>query len=127
MLSDRLSTLVEHGVLAKRRYQEHPDRYEYVLTEMGASSRPCSAALMRWGDRWLSPDGPPMLMLHRECGEPVEWGGTCPHCGVDGRAAGRPHRQGSRLAGACDPCHGHVGRGDAAQRCVTKRSRVTVG
>ena len=80
VLSDRLSTLVDHGVLGKRRYQEHPDRYEYVLTEMGQELAPVLAALMRWGDRWLSPDGPPMLMLHRECGQPVEWGGTCPHC-----------------------------------------------
>jgi DNA-binding HxlR family transcriptional regulator len=83
VLSDRLSTLVEHGVLDKRRYQEHPDRYEYVLTDMGRELAPVLAALMRWGDRWLSPDGPPMQMLHRDCSEPLEWGGTCPHCGVD--------------------------------------------
>ena len=74
-LSDRLTTLVEHGVLAKRRYQDHPDRYEYVLTEMGRDLAPVLAALMRWGDRWLSPDGPPMVTLHRECGQPSSGAG----------------------------------------------------
>jgi DNA-binding HxlR family transcriptional regulator len=82
VLSDRLSTLVDHGVLTKRRYQEHPERYEYVLTDMGSELAPVLAALMRWGDRWLSPDGPPMVGLHRECGQPVDWTGTCPHCGA---------------------------------------------
>jgi DNA-binding HxlR family transcriptional regulator len=82
VLSDRLGTLVDHGVLTKRRYHEHPARYEYVLTEMGRDLLPVLAALMRWGDRWLSPDGPPMLIIHRTCGQPVEWGGTCATCGV---------------------------------------------
>jgi len=82
VLSDRLSTLVDAGVLTKRRYQEHPDRYEYVLTDMGRELAPVLGALMRWGDRWLSPDGPPMVMLHKECGEPVEWGATCEQCGI---------------------------------------------
>ena len=34
-LSDRLSELVDAGVLTKRFYQDNPPRYEYVLTEMG--------------------------------------------------------------------------------------------
>jgi hypothetical protein len=88
VLSDRLSTLVENGVLAKRRYQEHPERHEYVLTEMGRDLVPVLATLMQWGDRWLSPDGPPMVALHKDCGQPVQWGEVCPHCGVtvDARA-----------------------------------------
>jgi DNA-binding HxlR family transcriptional regulator len=88
VLSDRLTTLVDSGVLAKRLYQEHPERYEYVLTEMGRDLAPVLATLMQWGDRWLSPDGPPMVALHRDCGQPVQWGEACPHCGVivDARA-----------------------------------------
>jgi DNA-binding HxlR family transcriptional regulator len=82
VLSDRLTTLVDHGVLVRRRYQEHPDRYEYVLTEMGRELVPVLHALMRWGDRWLSPEGAPMLLVHRECGRPVEASEHCEHCGV---------------------------------------------
>jgi DNA-binding HxlR family transcriptional regulator len=81
ILSDRLSSLVANGVLEKRRYQDHPERYEYVLTEMGRDLVPVLHSLMQWGDRWLSPDGPPMVLLHRECGEQLEWGESCPHCG----------------------------------------------
>jgi DNA-binding HxlR family transcriptional regulator len=81
ILSDRLSTLVANGVLEKRRYQDHPERFEYVLTEMGRDLVPVLHALMQWGDHWLSPDGPPMVVLHRECGEQVEWGESCPACG----------------------------------------------
>jgi DNA-binding HxlR family transcriptional regulator len=82
VLSDRLTTLVDHGVLERRRYQEHPERHEYVLTEMGRDLAPVLIELMRWGDRWLSPDGAPMVLLHRACGQPVVWGEACEHCGV---------------------------------------------
>ena len=88
VLSDRLTTLVGSGVLVRRRYQDHPERYEYVLTDMGRDLVPVLMELMRWGDRWLSPDGAPMVLVHRDCGQPVEWGADCPHCGVavDGRS-----------------------------------------
>jgi DNA-binding HxlR family transcriptional regulator len=82
VLSDRLTTLVDNGVLTKRQYLEHPERYEYVLTDMGRDLVPVLLALMRWGDRWLSPEGPPMLLVHRECGQPIGWGEHCAHCGV---------------------------------------------
>jgi len=28
-------------------------------------------ALMQWGDRWLAPAGPPVVLRHQGCGEPV--------------------------------------------------------
>ncbi len=36
-LATRLDTLVEHGVMERRRYQERPERHEYVLTERAAT------------------------------------------------------------------------------------------
>jgi DNA-binding HxlR family transcriptional regulator len=84
ILSDRLSTLVERGVLEKHRYQESPDRYEYRLTEMGVDFYPVLAALMRWGDRWLADDeGPPVLLRHEGCGRETELRFTCSHCGEE--------------------------------------------
>jgi DNA-binding HxlR family transcriptional regulator len=91
VLSDRLSTLVDRGVLARRRYQEHPERHEYVLTDMGRDLVPVLLALMRWGDRWLSPDGPPMLLVHRDCGGTVvggDAGDRCERCGASVDAQG---------------------------------------
>src|SRR4029079_17591670 len=35
LLTDRLNKLVEHGILEKRLYQEHPPRYDYRLTPKG--------------------------------------------------------------------------------------------
>ena len=67
VLADRLATLVEHGVLERCRYQEHPDRFEYILTDMGRDLYPVLLTLMAWGDKYLSPDGPPGLVHHTVC------------------------------------------------------------
>ncbi|HEX2311187.1 MAG TPA: helix-turn-helix domain-containing protein, partial [Vicinamibacterales bacterium] len=66
VLSDRLNRLVDDGILAKRAYQERPERFEYRLTEKGRDLYPVVAALLAWGDRWTpSPEGPPVRLLHR--------------------------------------------------------------
>ena len=39
-LSDRLSRLVESGVLTRRRYQDKPERFEYRLTPRGLALYP---------------------------------------------------------------------------------------
>ena len=51
VLQSRLERLVEHGVLERRLYQEHPPRYEYVLTEKGLDLWPTIVALLQWGDQ----------------------------------------------------------------------------
>ena len=58
ILTKRLNTLVAHGVLEKRRYCEHPERYEYHPTAAGDELRAVLALLDQWGTRWL-PDAPP--------------------------------------------------------------------
>ncbi|MFC7648785.1 winged helix-turn-helix transcriptional regulator [Streptosporangium lutulentum] len=55
ILTQRLKRLVEEGMLERVPYQERPKRYEYVLTEKGRDFFPVLAAMMRWGDKWLSP------------------------------------------------------------------------
>lgn len=35
VLQARLERLIEHGILEKRRYQDHPPRHDYYLTEKG--------------------------------------------------------------------------------------------
>ncbi|HVW32063.1 MAG TPA: helix-turn-helix domain-containing protein, partial [Acidimicrobiia bacterium] len=56
VLTQRLRRLVEEGMLDRVRYQSKPDRYEYVLTEKGRDFYPVLAAMIAWGDRWLSGD-----------------------------------------------------------------------
>jgi DNA-binding HxlR family transcriptional regulator len=74
VLSARLRSLVEVGVLTTRPYQEQGERArrEYVLTEAGRALQPVLTALMDWGDQHLSGAvGAPAVSRHRECGEAV--------------------------------------------------------
>lgn len=80
VLTDRLNRLVEAGVLVKRQYCERPPRFEYRLTEKGAALSPALVALMRWGDDWLADDGPPTVLVHDACGQPLDQTFVCWHC-----------------------------------------------
>jgi DNA-binding HxlR family transcriptional regulator len=82
VLSTRLAWLVEEDILEKRRYQERPPRYEYFLTEKGLDLWPVMISLLHWGDRHLSEDdGPPMLIHHKQCDGLVDDRGICTECG----------------------------------------------
>jgi len=48
ILTRRLATLVEAGMLARRRYSERPPRDEYILTEAGRDYLPVLQALAGW-------------------------------------------------------------------------------
>lgn len=64
VLSARLSTLVEYGVMDKVDYQEPGARrrHAYVLTDAGRELYVIVAALQQWGDRHLPwADGPSLL------------------------------------------------------------------
>jgi DNA-binding HxlR family transcriptional regulator len=74
VLSSRLARLVDEGLLRKVPYQDagQRSRDEYRLTGKGLDLYPVLVALMEWGDRYeAGPDGPPVLLRHRDCGEPV--------------------------------------------------------
>jgi hypothetical protein len=74
VLSNRLSRLVGDGILRKEPYREDGQRAreEYRLTEKGIELFPVVVALMTWGDKYAGgPDGPPVLLTHRDCGETV--------------------------------------------------------
>jgi DNA-binding HxlR family transcriptional regulator len=49
MLTARLSTLTDEGLLEKRRYSERPPRDEYVLTQAGRDFLPVLFAIGAWG------------------------------------------------------------------------------
>lgn len=69
----RLRELVGDGLLEREPYRApgQRTRMAYRLTDKGAELLPVLVALMQWGDRWLQPAGAPVLLKHRECGEPV--------------------------------------------------------
>jgi DNA-binding HxlR family transcriptional regulator len=88
ILTERLNRLVEHGVLSRVPYQEHPPRSSYHLTEKGRDLWPVVNAMRQWGDQWAAPDGPPLQIRHKVCGAIVEARPVCSHCGgpLDARA-----------------------------------------
>jgi len=82
LLSERLATLVEHGVLRREAYREpgQRERHQYVLTEKGHDLFAALVVLMHWGDRWeAGPEGGPVVARHRDCGEPVHVELRCVH------------------------------------------------
>ncbi|MEV4638967.1 helix-turn-helix domain-containing protein [Actinoplanes sp. NPDC049548] len=80
VLTNRLASLVAHGVLRREPYQEPGARvrHEYRLTQKGFDLYPVLVAVMEWGDRYLAePEGPPLTMTHRACGAEIH---TELHC-----------------------------------------------
>ena len=74
MLARRLEALVKNGLMVKRRYCNHPPRYEYLLTDEGRAFRPVLVALVAFGNRHLAPQGPAVVLADRNTGtlaEPV--------------------------------------------------------
>jgi DNA-binding HxlR family transcriptional regulator len=82
VLAARLERLVEEGILERRPYSERPPRHEYFLTEKGLDLWPILIAMMRWGDRYGEwPDGPPLVVVHKECGGRMDDRRICERCG----------------------------------------------
>lgn len=78
-LAARLRALEAAGVVERRRYSDHPPRYEYELTEAGRELRPVLGALRTWGDKWAV-DSPPAVFTH-SCGHDLDAVMVCRHCG----------------------------------------------
>ncbi|WP_422771217.1 winged helix-turn-helix transcriptional regulator [Plantactinospora sp. WMMC1484] len=68
ILTSRLKRLTENGLLERRRYQTRPDRYEYLLTDLGRSLRPVVVTLAAWGNARLRPEERSMILVDRATG-----------------------------------------------------------
>ncbi|MBB5954016.1 DNA-binding HxlR family transcriptional regulator [Saccharothrix tamanrassetensis] len=94
VLSDRLSGLVEHGVLERVQYQDRPPRHEYRLTNRGRELTTVILSLREWGDRHLAGEaGPPQLSEHADCGGRITTRVVCERCAEQvppGRVVTRP-------------------------------------
>jgi DNA-binding HxlR family transcriptional regulator len=85
MLTRRLNTLVDSGLLERRPYSERPLRHEYVLTPRGRDFRTVIWALLAWGNKHFAPEGETIVVVDTATGERAE------PVVVDGRS-GRPLR-----------------------------------
>jgi DNA-binding HxlR family transcriptional regulator len=71
ILGDRLSRLVDNGVLIRVNVGEHGTRYEYRLTEKGRDLFTVVTALRQWSERWNGKKDT-MQLVERATGEPIE-------------------------------------------------------
>lgn len=81
ILSARLKKLVADGVFERRRYQQHPDRYEYLLTEKGRALGLVVGALRAWGKEWTTGPDNSLRVVHAACGHDVSIRRYCEKCG----------------------------------------------
>jgi DNA-binding HxlR family transcriptional regulator len=81
VLNQRLAGLVEAGVLVKVPYNDHPPRHDYRLTDKGRDLWPVLTMMRQWGDKYAAPDGPPLEVVHKDCGQVSEAVLTCSACG----------------------------------------------
>lgn len=74
VLTERLNRLVAEGIMERVAYQERPVRHEYRLTDKGVGLYPVIVSLLEWGNEWLEwgDDGPPVELVDRDSGEPVD-------------------------------------------------------
>ena len=119
MLSRRLATLVEAGMLERRPYSTRPPRDEYVLTERGRDFRTVLVALLAFGHRHFAvADGGARIvntrtgatveptLIDQDTGEPL----VEPHYmvvrgkGAAAATTARP-KYGSGLLAAAEPPH----------------------
>jgi DNA-binding HxlR family transcriptional regulator len=79
-LADRLVGLLAAGLIERVPYKQPGQRmrHKYALTAAGADVIPVITALREWGDRHR-PDStpPPVQILHKSCGQPVELHPNC--------------------------------------------------
>ncbi|MEM7704601.1 MAG: helix-turn-helix domain-containing protein [Pseudomonadota bacterium] len=81
ILSDRLKWLCQAKILRRLAYQNAPARFAYRLSDRGRELYPILVALLTWGNRWYpAAEGPPILLSHRTCGEPLKLAFVCSAC-----------------------------------------------
>lgn len=72
MLTRRLASLVDSGLLERRLYSERPPRHEYVLTERGRDFQPVLWALLAWGNKHFAPEGTSVQVVDATTGEAAD-------------------------------------------------------
>jgi DNA-binding HxlR family transcriptional regulator len=72
ILTARLGTLCDNGILERVPVKEGAKRHEYRLTTMGRDLLTVIVALTQWGDRWLRQEqGSPVKFIERSSGDVI--------------------------------------------------------
>ena len=80
VLSQRLSSLVEHGILERQPDPDHAGRYLYELTAAGCDLWPVLYAMLVWADSHDFPNS--RRFVHNVCGTELDRSAACTACGI---------------------------------------------
>ncbi|MBF6472144.1 MULTISPECIES: winged helix-turn-helix transcriptional regulator [Nocardia] len=79
LLTSRLRMLIDAGIFT--RTDHGGGRVDYHLTAAGRELYPIVTAMMVWGDNHLvGPEGRPIVLEHRSCGQETSPMLVCDHC-----------------------------------------------
>lgn len=82
VLTDRLNTLVDSGIMERHAYDEARGRTDYRLTKKGRALWPIIVTLRQWGDEWLyEPEDRPLDIVHQTCQAHTGFDLACRSCG----------------------------------------------
>lgn len=89
VLSRRLRSLVDDGILVQRTYRSNPPRSEYLLTDAGIDLWRVILAMWTWDRTWAGPDHPMdgSQVIHETCGKSTRPVFGCEACGAIGLTA----------------------------------------
>ncbi|WP_072804977.1 winged helix-turn-helix transcriptional regulator [Rhodococcoides yunnanense] len=71
MLTRRLTSLVDAGLLERRQYTDRPPRFEYVPTRRGRELSPVIVALYAWGNKHVEPRDRTVVLID-DAGESID-------------------------------------------------------
>lgn len=73
ILADRLSRLVDQGIMVRIDAGQSGQRYEYELTDKGEALLPVLTALRDWSDAWVFGKGrEPLIVTERKSGKRIQ-------------------------------------------------------
>lgn len=78
LLSERLKSLEADGLIISELYQNHPPRYQYLLTQSGMDLADVFNSLIMWGEKHLKICY--KQLNHTQCGYKIEHQYYCPKC-----------------------------------------------
>lgn len=78
LLSGRLKSLEGDKLITAELYQNHPPRYQYLLTESGVDLADIFYSLLIWGEKHVN--NCDKQVTHTKCGHKVEHFYYCPEC-----------------------------------------------
>ena len=71
ILSNRLSRLVDHGVLERSPCEHDRRKVEYRLTEKGSDLLPAMLALRQWGEKYTTRVPSHLVLVDARDGQPI--------------------------------------------------------